>query len=404
MVPRHSTRAARALRKLAEEDPAFAMLSLWCQHRDGEADALAVSDDTTITYGPAFGALSLAEQMATAGHHILHIALRHAARARGFKTRFGQAFDAETYNIAADAVTNEVLVTAGYTLPRPFVALDGVLKAGALKEAPDIAQWDADRLYVRLMAKRSGQGEGGKLKAYAQSRGFTEDMRPAGAESVGGEAEADWQERLSRALDAGRIAGRGIGVLGHRIADAPKPRTPWEVILRGLLTKAVTPQPRLSYARPSRQWIARQTGEDAVPFEPGQIRDRRIPRIAVGLDVSTSIDAERLRLFAAQIAGIGRRTGAEVQVLVFDEGVRSQRQMAGVSWEEEITALDLAEGGGTSFVEVMDQAAALDPSAIVILTDLDGPFGKPPRAVPVIWAVPDDPAEQPPFGRVLSLA
>ncbi|MEO1788610.1 MAG: hypothetical protein AAFR34_02790, partial [Pseudomonadota bacterium] len=254
MAPRHSTRAARALRKLAEEDPAFAMLSLWCQHRDGEADALAVSDDTTITYGPAFGALSLAEQMATAGHHILHIALRHAARARGFKTRFGQAFDAETYNIAADAVTNEVLVAAGYTLPRPFVALDGVLKAGALKEAPDIAQWDADRLYVRLMAKRSGQGEGGKLKAYAQSRGFTEDMRPAGAESVGGEAEADWQERLSRALDAGRIAGRGIGVLGHRIADAPKPRTPWEVILRGLLTKAVTPQPRLSYARPSRQW------------------------------------------------------------------------------------------------------------------------------------------------------
>ncbi|MEL6314348.1 MAG: hypothetical protein AAFQ60_09940 [Pseudomonadota bacterium] len=48
------------------------------------------------------------------------------------------------------------------------------------------------------------------------------------------------------------------------MADAPKPRTPWEVILRGLLTKAVTPQPRLSYARPSRQWIARQTSEDAV--------------------------------------------------------------------------------------------------------------------------------------------
>ena len=403
---RHSQRAERALRKLAEDDPAFAMLALWCQHRDGDSGAaLVVSDDTTITYGHGFAALSLAEQMAVAGHHILHLALRHAARARAFETRFGAAFDAETYNIAADAVVNDVLVAAGYTLPRPFVTLEGVLTAGSLKEAPDLASWDADRLYVRLMAKRTGAGEGGMLKAYAQSRGFEDDLRPAGSDSVGGEAEADWQERLSRALDAGRIAGRGIGTLGHRIADVPKPRTPWEVLLRGLLTKAVTPKPRLSHTRPSRRWIAQEAaGGGPLPFEPGQFRDRRIARIAVGLDVSTSIDAERLRLFAAQIAGIGKRTGAEVHVLVFDEGVRSQRRMAGLNWEDEITALDLAEGGGTSFVEVVDTAAALDPSAIVILTDLDGAFGPPPRHAPVIWATPDDPPAPPPFGRVLSLA
>jgi hypothetical protein len=43
------------------------------------------------------------------------------------------------------------------------------------------------------------------------------------------------------------------------------------------------------------------------------------------------------------------------------------------------------------------------PSALVVLTDLDAPFGRDPRC-PVIWAVPEGTnAPAPPFGQVLSL-
>jgi hypothetical protein len=92
-------------------------------------------------------------------------------------------------------------------------------------------------------------------------------------------------------------------------------------------------------------------------------------------------------------------------VLVFDTAVRSQTRLAGVDFAAEVHALDFARGGGTSFVEVVDHAAALDPSIVVILTDLHGPFGDPPRGVPVVWCVPDDGGrgEPAPFGRTIRL-
>ena len=410
MSGRHSTRAARALIRLAEDDPAFAALSLWCRHRDDDTPGLlADTDGTTIRYGLRFDGLPLAEQIGIAAHQILHSALRHPARADSFAARFGAAHDPESYNIAADAVVNECLIQAGFVLPRPFVTLKGVLDEGLGDTGPDpnLADWDADRLYVRLMARKSNGGDGGKLKSYAATRGFDGDLRPAIAEEHGGdEVAADWQQRLSRALEAGRAAGRGIGMLGAALADIPQSRTPWEVVLRGLLARAVTQTPRLTHARPARQWLALDSaaGADETPaFQPGVARAQMVPRIAVCIDVSTSIDAPRRALFAAQVAGVGKRTGVEVHVLVFDEVVHRITRMTGANWDREVTDIALADGGGTSFLPVLEAATVLAPSAIVVLTDLDGPVGPAPPC-PVIWAVPQDPAPTPPFGRVLSLA
>lgn len=409
MTGTHATRATRALAKIAEDDPALAALSLWCRHRDtDETDALASCDGQTIFYGPRFEGLSLAEQIGTAAHQILHVALRHPARSEALSARFGARYSADVYNIAADAVVNEILLQAGFVLPRPFLTLEGVLseEMGAANSQPILADWDADRLYVNLMARADKGSGGGQLHAYALGRGYEPDLLKNPAHSKNDEAATDWQNHLSRALEAGRAAGRGIGVLGSRFAEIANPQTPWEVVLRGLLTRAVTHLPRHTFSRPSRQWLAMESASQDGPtpaYLPGVARNRRIARIIVGIDVSTSIDAVRRDLFAAQVVGIGQRTGAEVHVLVFDEVVQSERRMSGINWASEITSILLADGGGTSFEDVIARAAALDPSAIVILTDLDGPFGPAPER-PVIWAVPDPTDRQPPFGRVVSLA
>ncbi|MEM9973214.1 MAG: VWA-like domain-containing protein [Pseudomonadota bacterium] len=408
----HSTRAERALRRLAEDDPALGALALWCQHRDDPADSLrAVSTATTIRYGGAFEALALAEQAALAAHHILHIALGHAGRADALYRRFGAAFESDVYNLAADAVVNEVLAAAGYTLPRPYPTLEETLAAAGLAgDEATAARWDADTLYVRLMARRDGSGgEGHAIEAYARSRGFEADLEPGAGAGDDMVSDADWRERLSRALEAGRAAGRGIGARVGRFADMPEPRVPWEILLRGMLARVLAEGPRRSHARPSRRWLAAEAasrvGGTPVPgFEPGTERRRRIPSVAVALDVSTSIDAARLGLFAAQIAGIGQRSGAEVHVLVFDEEVRSETRLQGRNWAGEIAAIPLAEGGGTDFRPVLARARALAPSAIVVLTDLEGPLGEAPGRIPVIWAVPDGAPPAPPFGRVVSLA
>ena len=407
-MSRHSERASQALRKLAETDPAFASLALWVRHEDSDARPLpAWSDGTTIRYGASFGSHSLPEQMGLAAHHILHVAFRHAARGEAMALRFGAAHDGRLFNMAADAVLNEALFRAGYIMPRPCVLLTDLLREALDAAAlPDdaLARWDAERLYVRLMGT-GGRGAAmeaaEKARAFAAKRGFAEDMDGGTPEE--GEDDGEWRERVTRAMEAGRAAGRGIGVIGHRLADLPETRVPWETVLRRLVTKAVTELPKLSWRRPTGRWLALDAAGEALPFEPSTARNARAPRVAIGIDSSSSVDETRLKLFAAQVAGIARRTGAETHVLVFDETVRDRRVMRAGTWDRAVTGLAFARDGGTDFGPVLAEADGLEPAVIVMLTDLDAPLPARPRA-PVIWAVPEEPKAAPEWGRVVSLA
>lgn len=425
----HSARASAALQALGEADPAMAALSLWCDHRDTDADGPAARTvGSVIRYAPAFDTLPRHEQIGLAAHHILHVALRHTARMQAMQARMGERFDAETYNIAADAIVNEALLQADYAPPRPALTLTGLLAqtiGGHVSPREALAQWDVDRLYVRLM---QGDGDGNSqaqgAKAHADAQAFETDMQPqAGADGpdatrpqdAGQDAQdaAQWRRHLARAMEGGRMAGRGIGVAGHAIADIAPPRTPWEVILRAALARAVTSRPRQTHRRPARPWIAmeaeaRRSGGPVPAFQPGTVRATPVARVVVALDTSSSVDDARLAMFMAEVAGIARRSGAQVHLMVFDEAVQQVVQIDPSRWQAQLAGLDLRRGGGTSFVPVIAAAMALEPSVIVVLTDLDGEFGPAPHKTNVIWAIPDDvgpPAPPlPPFGRILSLA
>jgi predicted metal-dependent peptidase len=409
-MPGHSVRATRALQRLAETDPAFASLALWVDHVDSDARLLpAWSTATTVHYGPNFETFSLDEQVGLCGHHILHIAFRHASRGAEMKVRYGADHDDPLFNLASDAVLNEAVFRSGYILPRPCVLLSEVLRdvlSAPLPVDQALATWDTEKLYVRLMASR-GKGSGGedrrRAHAYAAERGFEPDLAGGEALEETPDDPGEWRQRIARAMEAGRLAGRGIGTIGYRLADLPEARTPWETLLRSLVTKAVTEAPRHSWRRPTGRWLALDAAGETTPFEPTLVRDARAPRVAVALDSSGSIDDARLSLFAAQVAGIARRTGAETHVLVFDDGVRAHKVMRAGTWERAISPLDVSRDGGTDYTEVMRAADALEPAVIVVLTDLDAEMPPRPRA-PVIWAVPEDDAPAPPYGRRISLA
>ncbi len=415
-MTRHSARASRALRALNEADPAIAALSLWCDHRDADGP-VAETAGSLIRYGPAFDTLPLHEQIGLAAHHVLHVALRHGARMQAMGDRLGERFDAELFTVAADAIVNEALLQAGHALPRPALTLTGVLAAATIPHAGAVqalADWDAERLFMKLLEGGRGDGSGaGRALTHARTRAFAPDLRPddPGPATPAPEAgeDARWRQHLARAMEAGRQAGRGVGLLGHRLADLPVPATPWEVVLRGLLARALTESPQPSHRRPARAWIAaeaeaRQAGGPVPAFQPGLRRQTERPRVVIGMDASGSIDDTRLALFMAEVTGIARRAQAELHLIQFDAAVQTQVRLDPHGWQAQLAGLPLARGGGTDFGPAVAAALALAPSAIVVLTDLDGPFGPAPRGVPVIWAVPaahDPPA--PPFGRVLSL-
>lgn len=398
----HSDRARPALAQLAEVDPALGALALWCTHRDGAATGTA---GDTITYGPDFTMHPVPQQVGLAAHHVLHVALRHSDRAATVRERLGPSFSEDLFGLAADAIVNETLVAADHAIPRPAPMLTELLpQIGEEAESPltALADWDTERLALRLHRDD-------KTRKAAQDYGAAKQFVPDVAEGQEGQsedAEADWRGHVLRALETGRQAGSGIGILGQVIADFGPPRIPWERQLRGLLTKALMEQPRASWRRPSGRWAAmdaeaRRTGSPTPVFQPGRHRNQWQPRIVVALDTSSSIAPETLRLLTAEADGIARRTGAETHFWAFDTEVHHQTRLRPgqrISWE----GLDLRTGGGTDFAPVFEAANRLGPSALVVLTDLDATLGPAP-SYPVIWVAPHPP-EPPAFGTVLPLA
>ncbi len=420
----HSDRARPALVRLATEDPAMGALSLWCAHRDAVDGPPARTDGTVIWYGPGFAALPGHEQMGLAAHHVLHVALRHGPRMGAMAARLGAAFDDQLYGLAADAVINTALLQAGHALPRPAVTLADLLARafGLPSGAAALADWDVDRLYLRLISPDDGKGgrdatESGSAKqpaesakAYAAEVGFSPDVTravPDADNPDGADQAALWRQHLARALEVGRVAGRGIGTLGHRIADIPEPRTPWELVLRRLLSRALLPGLALTHRRPARDWVAaeslaRAQGGPVPAFRPGTRRMLDAPRVVVAVDASGSVDTALLGRFIGEISGIARRVAAEITLLAFDDGVRWQVPLDPSRWQTQLHSLDWPRDGGTDFAPPVAAAQAASASAIVILTDLDGPFGPPPKGLSVIWAATEVTCT-PPFGQVLSL-
>ncbi len=409
MTTRHSSRAATALQSLTEIDPAMAALSLWCAHRDG-GQGIADTTGDTITYGPGFARLPLHEQIGLASHHVLHASLRHSARMSAMRDRLGERFDPTLWTIATDAIVNEALLLADYALPRPALRLTTLLTAAIGQTVPArqaLAEWDAERLYLRLQGGTGKDGSAARAKAHAAQQGFVPDLHPAttddGPETI---EQADWQNHVTRAMEAGRVAGRGIGMVGRDLADLPSPSIPWEIHLRRHLARALLPHPYPSHRRPARRWIAaedaaRRTQTPAPPFEPGLSRATPAPRIALALDMSGSVDDTRLGLFLAEVQGIARRVMAEVWLIPFDDAADTPIRL----YPARLTLPpDLRRGGGTAFGPAITMATRLNPSIAVILTDLDGDPGPAPR-FPVLWTVPDDTGLiAPPFGHVLSMA
>ncbi|MGS4946258.1 vWA domain-containing protein [Meridianimarinicoccus sp. RP-17] len=400
-APAH--RATRALAHLGEVDPALAVLALWCRIRDGDGATRTAGD--TITIGPGFDSLGLPEQVGLVAHHVLHVALRHSDRQAALAERLGDSVDPSLFGLAADGIVNETLILAGHAIPRPAVTLTELLdQAGieARSAVEALERWDTDRLAMALHAdpKRAQ-----RLRDWGKTRGFSVDLAAGTPDEGRAQSTADWRNHVLRALEAGRKAGTGIGRLGAFLADLAPDSTPWEIHLRGLLARALTDRPRQSWRRPSGAWIARidaaaRHGGPTPVFEPGTQRMDHRPRIVVGLDTSSSIDPQTLRLFTTEARAIARRTGAETHLMAFDTEVFQETRLDPDRWNS-LQDLPWRTGGGTDYADLFARAARIAPSIAVILTDLDAPLPPRPR-FPVLWAVPRA-TETPPWGRTLRI-
>lgn len=406
--PHHSRRASPALQALTELDPALAALGLWCQHRDDNTVGRIATEGREIHYGPEFETLPKHLQIGLAGHHILHVALQHPARMAAMQSRLGSAFDAEIWQIACDAIVNEAILAAEHALPRPCLTLSTLLDGSG---PALLATWDAERLYFRLSSTEGARD--GRLKSAARAQGFQPDLQPGDdTDATGGDLDAgDWRGHLARALAVGRAAGVGLGALGRRLADLPRPSIPWEQVLRRWLSATAMPRPVPAPFRPARRWLAMAGHAQRVqrplpPWQASLVSLHPQPRLLIALDASGSITQSVLDRFLSEAAHVARRMRMDCALVVFDTELRQQLTLDPINPRKTLAQLDLPEGGGTDFRPIFSFALQYRPSGLIILTDLDGPMPRHAPRFPVLWACPDalDHAVRPPFGRTISIA
>ncbi len=418
MVQGGGHRGTRAVQRMVEFAPSTGGLALWVGHLDDDDDddddgaGLVHTDGDTVFYGSAFAALPVAQQAGWVAHEVLHIALRHAQRFVTLQALLGDA-DPRLFNICADAIVNSALSHLGWlALPPSAVMLERLL-SGALgiEQGVETAllEWDVERLYRAIDDRRPPAQDGRRndgpraTRARALGAGMQADLKPRHGAGTSPQDEADaghaWNERLLRA-HAGDAA---FSMLRTLLADLPATRTPWQQVLRVRLARGLSSAPALQWSRPARSYIARQgrSGPHRLPWEPGFGGARPVPRLAVVVDVSGSIDDALMERFAREIDAITRRLQAALLLVVGDDQVRQVLHCApGRSGLREIR---FQGGGGTDFTPLLQEADQHRPDMAVVLTDLDGPARFKPHW-PVLWAVPRAHAGAvAPFGRKLVL-
>jgi predicted metal-dependent peptidase len=406
-------RGTAAIQKLVEFAPASGGLALWIQHRDVDAAdrvPLIANDGRTVYYGPQFESLPLPRQVGLVAHQVLHVGLRHPQRALALQALLGD-MDTQLFTACADAIVNSALAhLAWLELPPRAVTLDLLLeRVLGIRQALEVSllEWDVERLYQAVDDRQaSGTRQDGTKAAAARqlsAHAIQDLLNPGIDERPEEQAEQtrEWAERISRA----HATDGDFSLLRTLLADLPRVRTPWPQLLRSQLARGLRQQPDVSWSRPARSWLARRgrtAGGQRLPWEPGVVSAKRVPRLVVIVDVSGSVDDSLLQRFAREIEAITRRTEASLTLVIGDDCVqRVEHFQPGLS-----TLGDIAfqGGGGTDFSPLLAEANRYRPDLCVVLTDLQGPAAYRPRW-PVLWAVPAAfAAAAHPFGRKLVLA
>lgn len=378
-------RMTKARTRLILEHPFFGTLAMRLNIIPEPSIETMDVDGITLRYSPTFLAtLSDPELIGVLAHETMHCALLHVYR-RGNR-------DPLDWNIAADFVINDILTSAGLTLPQ-----------GALIDT-QYAGMSSEQVYAKRgsQPKPKGQGPGngkpcptGKFSdAPGPSNGSGKGNQPSnspgtpskpdsgsGANPSKGMSEQDWQVAAEQAAMVSRKAGKLPGGADRSIKQTYADADPWDILKQ--FCSATNPSD-YSWAKPNRRYVANNI------YLPGIVKSS--PGVFVfAVDTSGSVDQKMLDCFAANISVVMSELQPErIHVVYCDAKVQHHESFG----QGEEIQLHARGGGGTRFQPVFDwvekelEAGRMaDMKALIYLTDLAGDNPVQPD-YPVLWVTP----------------
>ena len=294
-------------------------------------------------------------------HEVMHIVFQHAMR-EGDREH-------EMWNIAADAVINDMLKALG---------IGRMIKGGV--EMEGAADRTAEDVYKELMAKgKAGsggvKGKGGAIAGDLDTRGakgMTEAERA--------EAERETKRLVAGAMSAARAQGSMPGKLSEVIEPLLKEVVKWEDVLERFITSRAGQSP--SWAHPNRRY--RRVG-----YLPSLDPEAAMGLVVIGIDTSGSVTDKDLAAFMGQVNAIFERCHpTEVRVMYCDEEVEKEEVYTEGGFP--IRSVKVAGRGGTDMTSIFRKIdeESLEPDAVVVFTDGWTPYPD-DEVYPTLWVTTD---------------
>ncbi len=363
---------SKAKAGLIMEQPFFA--SLLCQMPMVEDDTLdpptMATDMKTIWYHPKFVEdHTLEETKFVLCHEVGHTIFQHGWR-RG-------ARNPRKWNRAGDYIINDLLTNEKVGK----MPAGGLLNPGLVAAGNGTSEGVYDLLPDEPDDNKPGQGGSGSL----------DDCRDAPG-SAGDKAadQAQLKVRIAQAAQAARACGKMSGNLQRFIDDALEAKVDWRTVLRNFVSsKAKVDR---TFARPKRRFA----GEDIyLPSLSGE----KLGAGVVAIDCSGSC-WDDIPAFAAEFKAIWEDCmPISMDVLYFDTRVSHHEHFD----RDDDLHIEGHGGGGTAFSPIFRyvEEQGIEPTFLVVLTDLEcADFGPQPH-YPVLWVT--NHATHAPWGEVVEM-
>lgn len=349
---------SRACAQLMIKHPFFG--SLVYQHEmeiTESVDTAAASADNRMLFNPRFVEKVDPDQLVfLVAHEVMHIVFAHAQR-RGNR-------DHELFNIACDAVINEILISERVGT---FIE-GGVRMQGAEKET-------SENIY-KVLAQNSSPGEGnesGGNRKRGEGKGYEgqlsiKDLPEEVAQKTDAEVKAAIAEgklKLGQAAAMARMQGKMSGALAGIIDKLLESKLPWYQILeRYMVGKA---DQRYNWSRPHRRRLN-------IAYMPSRERYPSMGEIVVGIDVSGSISDREVSQFLGHCKAIFDLCHPKkIYVVYCTTEIEAVDEFDS---SEEVVPRKNRWCGGTHMPAIMDwiKDKGIDPDVCVTFTDGETPF------------------------------
>ena len=363
----------KAKAQLILDQPFFASILFTMPMVEDSSIPTLATDGDSIKYNAKFiESLSLQETVFVLAHETLHCVLQHMHR-RGNR-------NPNRWNMAADYVINKTLIEERI----------GNMPKGCLYGPSFPSTATAEEIY-KLLPKESeeqpsgaGHGNGGALDTVS-------DAGKDQAEQA--QKQAEMKVKVIQATNAAKMMGKLSAGMERIAHEMTRSKTDWAAVLRNFMTERTKTD--WSYAKPKRRFLA-----DDI-YLPG-FTGEKLESLVVAVDCSGSIDQDLLNRFGAEIKGIIQDVNpSTVHVIYFDSEVLRHETYTGTDSIE----LKPIGGGGTDFRPIFKfiDTNNLNPTACVILTDLEGRFGDQAPSFPLLWANTNNSDQTAPFGETLRI-